>query len=783
MPKDLPNADFSIKVIQGEPVQLPVAEMIMDASFSKDGADLVIEHNGQNVTVEGYFNGLNSPDLIHESGIKLSPDMVNSFVKTAHAGKYAQAGSVMNDASPVGQIIELVGDVVITRADGTEVIAEIGTVIHQGDVIETSADGAANILFADSTSFSVSEDARLSVDEFKYDSDAQEGSSFFSMLKGAFVYTSGMIGKDDPGNVNIETPAGSIGIRGTVVMGKIDPSGQNSEITIIDGAVVITNAGGSVELNDMFETARLNGYDQSPQNIGQMTADYVQGQFKSLGDVARDTFGQSFNRSNDGEGNQPSNDAPSSNDAPETLSNDGQQDASAESQTQTVEAPQVVTTAQQPAPVLKPRLQQANTLKTQNDTSGAQDSTQPPPPPPTGTTAPTLDLRPVNTSGNFRIKEFEDFGFNIGRIEAFGTLANNVTYSLVGPLIGGIPGAMPFEINQNTGVIRLSDPGQLNASDLADIVKLNVKVTSQDGTFVIKPVEIRIDNLLPDAAPRFVLSAGDDDYSVSAGIADDVIVYGGDGNDGITDLGDGNNFLIGGRGNDDITIELGAGGNKRVFGGAGNDTITDNSEGNSILDGGAGDDNIIIENTDGHEMVFGGAGNDKIKIYEQHLDDQIDGGAGRDELVLHLDADAIADTTFDYKASTTQNVTSIEKIFLTNDSSGYAMTLNIDGGTVHKMAGFNSPVLEVSSNLSDAGITKLYLEGNWERLTAFDGLLKDANNNLISDSAVFRHVGTQEYVVTHTASDMIIQEGGSGNYSTVDTNTDAAPIPELQPFL
>lgn len=331
MPKDLPITDLNIQITEGAPVELPSADLLVDAAYQRDGEDLVLElDNGQSVTVEGYFGTTVAPALMTPDGARVTPEMVDSFLKPAHAGEYASSTTTVSDAGTIGQISEVVGTVLITRADGSEVIAEPGTLIMQGDVIETSGDGAANIVFADNTNFAISEDARLSVDEFSYDTASQEGSSFFSMLKGAFVYTSGMIGKDDPGNVSIETPAGSIGIRGTVVMGKIDPTGQDSEITIIDGAVVITNAAGTVELDDSLETVKLGDYNTEPVMMGQISPEQAQQTYESLRSVSGSTFDNGFTPQQNNDGQDPATQQQGDNAGEAELSPDGEQQPQSE---------------------------------------------------------------------------------------------------------------------------------------------------------------------------------------------------------------------------------------------------------------------------------------------------------------------------------------------------------------------------------------------------------------------------------------------------------------------
>lgn len=290
MPKDI-QADIKIQVVDGKPVELPNGDFVANAHMSREGMDLhLTSPDGHTITVEGYFAQGTAPDLFTADGARLSPNLVNSFLPPEHTGQYASSGQIANDASPAGRIAEVSGEANIIRADGTHVVATVNTPIFQGDVIETSKTGAVNVQFADNTSFAISESARMSVDKFMYDSEHHSGSSFFSMLQGVFVYTSGLIGKADPGSVNIETPVGSIGIRGTVVAGQISPAGHESKITILDGAITFTNGSGTHEMHDSYNTVSLNSYQNHPTDMGHMDSNTFQQAFHSVSVVAGETF-------------------------------------------------------------------------------------------------------------------------------------------------------------------------------------------------------------------------------------------------------------------------------------------------------------------------------------------------------------------------------------------------------------------------------------------------------------------------------------------------------------
>ena len=141
----------------------------------------------------------------------------------------------------VGSVVQIVGTVTVTHTNNTQSPLHVGDTLSMGDTIQTSAGSAVNIAFKDNTTFAVSEDARMSIDQFIYNSNTQTGSGLWNLLQGVFVYTSGLIGKQtDPTNVNIDTPVGSIGIRGTQFISEQDPCSSTQTVYLIEGELAIT---------------------------------------------------------------------------------------------------------------------------------------------------------------------------------------------------------------------------------------------------------------------------------------------------------------------------------------------------------------------------------------------------------------------------------------------------------------------------------------------------------------------------------------------------------------
>ncbi|MGN7438577.1 MAG: FecR domain-containing protein [Alcanivorax sp.] len=277
----------------GQRVELPDSSYVSDANITRSGADLILETSDGTVIVEGYFSAATPPNLTAPDGTTLTADLVNSFIRGGD--KYAET-STQTDVSPVGAVQEIAGEATVTRVDGTVEVVGIGTPIYQGDVVETDENGAVNIMFIDQTTFAVSEDARLAIDEYVFDPATQTGTTNFSVLKGVFVFTSGLIGREDPDDVMINTPSGSIGIRGTIIAGDVD----EGEITVIEGAIVLHDlAGNTMTLSTQFETAKFNLSDSTIEHMGELAANDVSSKFMSVSTVAADLFSSIEDAAND----------------------------------------------------------------------------------------------------------------------------------------------------------------------------------------------------------------------------------------------------------------------------------------------------------------------------------------------------------------------------------------------------------------------------------------------------------------------------------------------------
>ncbi len=168
-----------------------------------------------------------------------------------------QPAWALGEADIIGTVMEVEGGVVVTSARGA-VQATVDTPVHQNDKIATGAGARALVLFIDNTELTLSENTELTVDEYIFDPDDNANNkSRYSILRGAFYYVSGLIAKKENPDVRVNTPYGSIGIRGTEFWGgDID---DDYGVLVADGAVDVTTKQGKIGIDKGYGSALKSG--------------------------------------------------------------------------------------------------------------------------------------------------------------------------------------------------------------------------------------------------------------------------------------------------------------------------------------------------------------------------------------------------------------------------------------------------------------------------------------------------------------------------------------------
>jgi len=193
-------------------VTVPDAHVLFHGEFRRAGSDLILSDVDHKFVVPDYFATDRRLALLSPEGAGLQGNVVDLLAGPAHRGQYAQAGAAPGQ-QPIGRIETASGGVTVQHANGVVVQANVGDPVFQGDVVQTAGGSSVGISFVDGSAFNLSANARMVLNEFVYDPGSTNNSALLSIVEGTMSFVAAKVAKS--GNMQIQTPAATLGIRGT----------------------------------------------------------------------------------------------------------------------------------------------------------------------------------------------------------------------------------------------------------------------------------------------------------------------------------------------------------------------------------------------------------------------------------------------------------------------------------------------------------------------------------------------------------------------------------------
>ena len=177
---------------------------------------------------------------------------------------FASIANASNN-SFVGVIGAAIGDI---KNQKNESLSN-GSKIFFGDTIISKSKSNAQILFLDQTVLTLGEETELTIDEFVYDPNSQDGSFVSTVKTGTVKFITGQISKKNPDNLEVKVPAGTLGARGTefVILSESNNEstvvllgpGPNNTLGMIPGNLILSDGVNSVDItNPGFEAMVKN---------------------------------------------------------------------------------------------------------------------------------------------------------------------------------------------------------------------------------------------------------------------------------------------------------------------------------------------------------------------------------------------------------------------------------------------------------------------------------------------------------------------------------------------
>ena len=174
---------------------------------------------------------------------------------------------------PIGNVATLTGSATVTRNNASAPL-KLKDDIFLNDVLQTSANSTLGVTFNDSTTFNLTANARIAVDNFVYADGGKANAALFNVAKGTVAFVAAAVAKT--GDMKISTPTATLGIRGTTGLVEV-PEGaaaggaNNVAVKLYpdpDGKV------GRIEINDRsggrlgFLTQGASGFTIRPTLAG-----------------------------------------------------------------------------------------------------------------------------------------------------------------------------------------------------------------------------------------------------------------------------------------------------------------------------------------------------------------------------------------------------------------------------------------------------------------------------------------------------------------------------------
>jgi VCBS repeat-containing protein len=300
-------------------IVVPDAHLLFSGDYKRAGVDLVLSKDGHDYVVSDYFRGISRATLSSPDGANLSGDLVNALtgeVQVAQLGGGATAA-----ATVIGRVTKLTGSATAIR-NGVSIQLNMGDNVQKGDVVQAGADSSLGLTFIDGTVFGLSANARMVLNEMVYDPNGSSNSSLLSLVQGTITFVAGETAKH--GDMKVDTPVATMGIRGTAVLVEIgfEVPGQGGAPPV--KFQVLVERGGRVGSYVLYsKTGSILG---TVNQAGQVTSvlgngDATTGQAPPLTQLAQDIITYTFEqfllnnpnpRSNGPLGSTPGNPVPGS---------------------------------------------------------------------------------------------------------------------------------------------------------------------------------------------------------------------------------------------------------------------------------------------------------------------------------------------------------------------------------------------------------------------------------------------------------------------------------------
>ena len=155
----------------------------------------------------------------------------------------------------IGVIAAGIGDISNQKSEKLSTDSKI----YFGDTIIVRVQSNAQILLLDETALTIGEKSELTIDDFVYDPQSKVGKIVSNIKIGTVRVITGEISKNNPDNLEVNVPTGSIGARGTEFV-VVTESDEKSTVVLLGPGKKNTLGmiPGTLNVSDGFNTVNIS---------------------------------------------------------------------------------------------------------------------------------------------------------------------------------------------------------------------------------------------------------------------------------------------------------------------------------------------------------------------------------------------------------------------------------------------------------------------------------------------------------------------------------------------
>ncbi len=186
-----------------------------------------------------------------------APAWLLPWMRSARAQDPAPSGQAATNQ--IGLVATLQGTATATRDKATTPVAlRVNDPVFKNDTLATAANSTLGVTFDDQTTFSLSQNTRIVVNEFVYQESGGANAASFNVVTGTAAFVASLVAKT--GNMKITTPVATLGIRGTT------------------GVIDVPEQGGVAAPGNAADEPRIKLYADSDGYVGQIEVFNPQGE-------------------------------------------------------------------------------------------------------------------------------------------------------------------------------------------------------------------------------------------------------------------------------------------------------------------------------------------------------------------------------------------------------------------------------------------------------------------------------------------------------------------------